>query len=70
MFKAGEKTIEDGVVGDAKHPILGPNDQVFVTDSGEKFHRPGCPYLKGSASPILKKEAEAKGYSACSVCKP
>jgi hypothetical protein len=41
---------------------------VYVTNTGSKYHRAGCRYLKQSRIPISLEEAEAQGYSACSVC--
>ncbi len=39
---------------------------VYVTKSGKKYHRNGCEYLKSVAGSYTIKEAEAKGYTACS----
>ena len=46
------------------------NDIVYITNTGKKYHRAGCRYLSKSAIPIRKKEAIARGYTLCSVCKP
>lgn len=43
---------------------------VYITDSGKKYHKDGCRYLKTSKIPITLKEAKAQGYTPCSVCKP
>ncbi|NLC56299.1 MAG: hypothetical protein GX774_05635 [Armatimonadetes bacterium] len=43
---------------------------VYVTDSGKKFHRLGCKYLKKSRHERSRKEAQESGYTACSVCEP
>jgi hypothetical protein len=42
---------------------------VYVTDTGTKYHRAGCRYLKGSSHPISLEEARRR-YEACKVCKP
>jgi cbb3-type cytochrome oxidase cytochrome c subunit len=42
---------------------------VYVTKTGEKYHRDGCRYLRQSRIPISLKEA-ARRYGPCSVCKP
>ena len=47
-----------------------PAQTVYITDSGEKFHRAGCSFLSDSANEISRAEAEEKGYTACSRCKP
>ncbi|AEE97681.1 MBL fold metallo-hydrolase [Mahella australiensis] len=43
---------------------------VYITDSGEKYHKDGCRYLKKSKIPIKLSEAKAKGYTPCKVCGP
>lgn len=42
---------------------------VYVTDTGEKYHRAGCRYLRRSSNPISLSAAR-QGYSPCSVCDP
>ena len=42
---------------------------VYVTDTGSKYHRSGCSYLK-SKNAITKDKAINQGYSACSRCNP
>jgi hypothetical protein len=42
---------------------------VYVTRTGEKYHRDGCRYLSRSRIPMPLKEA-AKRFAPCSVCKP
>lgn len=42
---------------------------VYVTNTGEKYHREGCQYLKKSKIPISLTDAKAR-YSPCSKCKP
>ena len=46
------------------------NDIVYIINTGTKYHRAGCRYLSKSSIPIERKEAIAKGYTPCSVCKP
>lgn len=43
---------------------------VYVTRTGEKFHRSNCRYLRQSKIKTTKNEAVKNGYSACKVCKP
>ena len=43
---------------------------VYVTKTGKKYHRDGCRYLSKSKIPMSLKDAIAKGYTPCSVCKP
>lgn len=42
---------------------------VYITDTGEKYHRSSCRYLSKSKIPISLSEAK-KSYDPCSVCKP
>lgn len=42
---------------------------VYVTQSGTKFHRSTCRFLKDSRRPLTRSEAEGD-YDACGVCNP
>lgn len=42
---------------------------VYVTDTGSKYHRSGCSYLR-SKNPITLEKAISQGYGACSRCNP
>jgi len=43
---------------------------VYVTKTGKKYHRESCRSLSKSKIPISLKDAKAKGYTPCKVCKP
>jgi hypothetical protein len=43
---------------------------VYITRTGEKYHRGDCRYLRQSKIAVSLKEAVARGYGPCSVCKP
>lgn len=43
---------------------------VYITKTGECYHRGSCRYLHSSKIPILKNKAIALGYRPCKVCKP
>lgn len=43
---------------------------VCVTKSGSKYHKRNCKYLTYSSIEISQGQAENKGYSPCSKCKP
>jgi competence protein ComEC len=43
---------------------------VYVTRTGKRYHRDGCRYLSQSRIPVSLKDAKAKGYTACMVCRP
>jgi hypothetical protein len=42
----------------------------YITRTGKRYHRAGCPSLRYSAYPITRAEAEAQGYTPCRVCYP
>lgn len=42
---------------------------VYITNTGSKYHRAGCSYLK-SKNAITKEDAILQGYSPCSRCNP
>ncbi|GGG96367.1 hypothetical protein GCM10007415_34450 [Parapedobacter pyrenivorans] len=41
---------------------------VYITKSGEKYHKAGCQYINKSEIKTTKKEAVKNGYGACKVC--
>ncbi len=43
---------------------------VYVTDTGECYHRKGCRYLSSSRIAMKLSHAKADGYRPCSVCDP
>lgn len=43
---------------------------VHITRTGAKYHAAGCRYLARSDIPISKKDAIARGYTPCKVCRP
>lgn len=49
--------------------IIGTTAEVFVTQSGTKYHCDGCRFLVKSKIPILLDDAK-KRYQPCGVCKP
>ncbi|MDO4291815.1 MAG: peptidoglycan-binding domain-containing protein [Eubacteriales bacterium] len=43
---------------------------VYVTRTGEKYHRSGCSYLRKSKIAVSLSSAVGGGYTACSRCNP
>lgn len=41
---------------------------VYITETGEKYHRSGCQYLRNSKIEISLETAKARGYTPCSKC--
>jgi len=48
----------------------GAEPVVYITKTGEKYHRDGCRYLSESKIAITCAEAIRRGYTPCGVCKP
>jgi hypothetical protein len=46
-----------------------PDDTVYVTKSGQCYHRDGCRSLRSSRIPMRLEDAAAR-YRPCSICKP
>lgn|GEM_PF-6247639 len=44
--------------------------QIFVTETGKRYHSGGCRTLKNSRIPINIAEAKAAGFTPCGICKP
>jgi hypothetical protein len=67
--------IPEAVPPETKHqvkssPAPETDETVYITKSGTKYHRAGCQSLSKSAIPISKTEAEKRGYTPCSRCRP
>jgi hypothetical protein len=43
---------------------------VYITRTGKKYHTANCRYLSHSKIPVSLKDAQANGYTRCSVCHP
>jgi competence protein ComEC len=48
----------------------GGSGKVYITETGDCYHRGNCRYLSHSKIPISLKDAKAQGYRPCSVCDP
>jgi uncharacterized membrane protein YfhO len=59
-----EETYMDGYYNRVNSNVSGT---VYVTDSGTKYHKPNCSYLKSKRAVTLS-DALALGYDACSRC--
>ena len=49
-------------------PIVSKN--VYLTNTGSKYHKFGCRYLKTSCTEVSLDQAISMGKTACKVCKP
>lgn len=43
---------------------------VYVTRTGEKYHRGSCHHLSRSKYPVSLRDAKRRGYTPCKVCRP
>jgi hypothetical protein len=43
---------------------------VYFTKTGTKYHREGCRHLSKSKRPMSLKDAKARDFTPCKVCKP
>lgn len=53
--------------GENPNPTAEVSDTVYVTDTGSKYHKESCSYLK-SKNPMSLDEAKRRGYEPCSRC--
>lgn len=68
------ESADDGVQSRSSAPLSAVSDEtadvVYVTNTGSKYHRDGCSYLKKSKNEITLSDALKKGYEPCSKCRP
>lgn len=49
---------------------INDSEIVYITRTGERYHRSNCRYLRMSKGPITIREAKKAGYTPCQICKP
>ncbi len=54
----------------AGHQTTKRTTYVYITDTGAKYHRKSCQYVKHSKHRVTLKWAKKHGYKPCKVCKP
>lgn len=53
------------------HEVADPIEQtVYITKTGERYHRGSCGTLRKSKIAKTLSEAKALGYTPCGLCKP
>jgi hypothetical protein len=55
--------------GEDKNEDLGENI-VYVTKTGNKYHRENCRCLRCSRIPVKLRDAIKRGYGSCGICRP
>ncbi len=51
-------------------PKRGPRDPVYVTSTGEQYHRATCRRVSRMRLAVERQEATEQGYLPCKECKP
>jgi hypothetical protein len=52
-------------------PTVNTNEiTVYITPSGNKYHRINCRTIRGSKTAISVTDARNRGYGACQICRP
>lgn len=56
----------------AQQQVEPQEDMAVITQSGSKYHRPGCRTLNRSksTSTVTRSDAESRGFVPCGVCHP
>lgn len=68
--KAGNTTVKTLKVTVKARTESSGGGTVYITRTGDKYHRSGCRYLSRSKISISRSSAISRGYEACSVCHP
>lgn len=61
---------ESSQKSEPKPPITDNVEEVYITNTGSKYHRGSCGSLSKSKIPISLKEAKNQGYEPCKRCSP
>ena len=70
LWNEGQHSPPDESEATPEEHVNKDSDIVYITKTGDKYHRAGCRYLSKSRIPISRKDAIARGSKPCSVCKP
>ncbi|MCX8129535.1 MAG: hypothetical protein N3I35_05465 [Clostridia bacterium] len=65
--EGGKEDPEEGSLVEDSYRRLG-DETVYITSTGEKYHKADCPCLRSSRRLIKLSDAERKGYGKCRVC--
>lgn len=66
---SANKSTNSQISSQEEQPSKKDEITVYITETGTKYHKDGCRYLK-SKIPMSLSEAKETGYKPCSVCKP
>jgi hypothetical protein len=77
LFSAALMTVGSAVDAQTTHSYRAPaavimtrQNTVYITRTGERFHRDSCRHLAKSKIAIKRKDAISQGYTPCKICKP
>ncbi len=68
--KQEAKTTSKQETKPASKPETDNVEEVYITNTGKKYHRGNCPSLKKSKIPISLEKAKKDGYEPCKRCHP
>lgn len=64
----GERKGDDSTDGSNTGKLIKISRTVYITKTGNKYHKFGCQYLDESMYETTLSDAKEKGYTACSRC--
>src|SRR5262249_10548777 len=74
LWGDGDTTTAKDKPRDGERTQSDPNDrgvsEVYITNSGQKYHASGCRFLAKSKIAVSLEEAKRKGFEPCKVCNP
>lgn len=72
QLEEAKQTTSSSTTTSSKSAVSNPDTSatVYVTKTGDKYHRSSCSYLRNSKISINKNDAISQGYTACSRCNP
>ncbi|WP_167957494.1 ComEC/Rec2 family competence protein [Anaerosporobacter faecicola] len=69
-FSAKPTDLSKGTSTNTSDDNSSKSNVVYITDTGKKYHKAGCRYLKSSKTKTTVEKAKKAGYEPCKVCKP
>jgi micrococcal nuclease len=67
---AAAQAAETAQAAEGSRPGSTVSTEVYITETGDKYHRGGCHMLSESKIPIPLAEAVRRGYGPCGICDP
>ncbi len=64
------KKEEDLIINNSESEIIKEDKKVYLTESGEKYHKEGCSALKNGSREVSESEVKHAKIPPCQRCKP